>query len=133
MLFRSLALTLFNNTIDKAQYGIYLSGAATSVVSYVNNIVSNSTMVGVTVAASMTAVTHSNNALFGNTSNYAGSAVEGTAYVKADCQLDTSTGVPQTKPGSPCRGVGKLEGAPATDYWNASRGSKIDLGAVQGP
>ena len=129
----SLGLTILNNTIDKAQYGINLSGSPTAVVSYVNNIISNSTMVGVTVASGMTAVAHSNNALFGNITNYAGAAVEGTGYVKVDCQLDMATGVPQTKPGSPCRGVGKPEGAPATDFWNASRGSKIDLGAVQGP
>lgn len=129
----SLGLAVLNNTIDKAQYGIYLSGAPTAVVTYVNNIVSNSTMVGVTVAANMTGVSHSNNALFGNTSNYSASAVEGLNYVKTDCQLDTATGVPQTKPGSPCRGAGKSEGAPAADFWNVSRGSKIDLGAVQGP
>ena len=129
----SLGFTILNNTIDKTQYGISLSGAPTVVVSYVNNIISNSTMVGVTVAMNMTGITHSNNALFGNTTNYAGSAVEGTNYVKVDCQLDMSTGVPQTKAGSPCRGVGKSEGAPATDFWNAPRGSKVDLGAVQGP
>ncbi|CAN5922825.1 hypothetical protein BH11MYX4_BH11MYX4_13000 [soil metagenome] len=129
----SLALKITNNTIDKAQYGLNLGGSGTSAISYVNNIISNSTMVGVTVGTGLTAVTHSNNALFGNMTNYAGSAVEGTGYVKSDCQLDMSTGVPQTKAGSPCRGVGKADGAPGTDFWNASRGSKIDLGAVQGP
>lgn len=129
----SLGLTILNNTFDKAQYAINLTGAPTAVVSYVNNIISNSTMVGVTVQTGMTGITHSNNALFGNVTNYAGIAVEGTGYVKTDCQLDMVTGVPQTKAGSPCRGVGKPEGAPAVDFWNASRGSKIDLGAVQGP
>jgi hypothetical protein len=129
----SLKLKILNNTIDKTQYAINLTGAPTAVVSYVNNIISNSTMVGVTVATGMTGVTHSNNALFGNTTNYAGIAVEGTDYIKVDCQLDMATGVPQTKTGSPCRGVGKADGAPPTDYWNASRAGKIDLGAVQGP
>lgn len=130
----SLGLTIVNNTIDKTQYGLNLSGGTTAAaVSYVNNIIANSTMVGVTVGTGMTAVTHSNNALYGNTTNYSGTAVEGAAYVKVDCQLDTATGVPQTKAGSPCRGVGKVEGAPAVDFWNASRGPKIDLGAVQGP
>ena len=94
---------------------------------------SGASSVAVNVTSGMTAVTHSNNALFGNTTNYSGVAVAGAAYVTADCQLDTSAGVPQTKAGSPCRGVGKVEGAPPVDYWNASRGPKIDLGAVQGP
>ncbi len=128
----TLSLKLVNNTIDKAQYGINLSGSGAATVAYVNNIISNSTMVGVTVGTGLTSVTHSNNALFGNTTNFAGSAVEGTGYVKTDCQLELTTGVPQTKTGSPCRGVGKTDGAPAVDFWNASRGSKIDLGAVQG-
>ena len=128
-----IKLSILNNTIDKAQNAIYLAGAPTAAVSYVNNIISNSTMVAVNVTSGMTAVTHSNNALFGNTTNYSGVAVAGAAYVTADCQLDTSAGVPQTKSSSPCRGVGKVEGAPPVDYWNASRGPKIDLGAVQGP
>lgn len=129
----TLTMKLVNNTIDKATYGINLSGSGASAISYVNNIISNSTMVGVMVGTSLTAVTHSNNALFGNITNFSGSAVEGAGYVKSDCQLDMATGVPQTKVGSPCRGVGKADGAPAVDFWNASRGSKVDIGAVQGP
>lgn len=129
----SLTMKIVNNTIDKAATGIYLSGSGTAAISYVNNIISNSTMVGVNVGASLTGITHSNNALFGNVTNFAGSAVDGAGYVKSDCQLDMATGVPQTKAGSPCRGVGKTDGAPAVDFWNASRGSKVDLGAVQGP
>jgi len=128
-----LDLSIVNNTVDKASYGLNLTGSTTAVVKYVNNIISNSTMVGVTVASGMTAVTHSNNALFGNVTNYAGIAVEGTGYVKTDCLFDMATGVPQTKPGSPCRGAGKADVAPPVDFWNTSRGSKIDLGAVQGP
>ena len=129
----TLTMKLVNNTIDKATYGINLSGSGASAISYVNNIISNSTMVGVTVGTSLTAVTHSNNALFGNVTNFSGSAVEGAGYVKSDCQLDMTTGVPQTRAGSPCRGVGKTDGAPAVDFWNSSRGAKVDLGAVQGP
>jgi len=98
-------------------------------IAYVNNIISNSTMVGVTVGTGLTGVTHSNNALFGNTTNFAGAAVEGSGYVKSDCQIEITT---QTKTGSPCRGVCKTDGASAVDFWNAARGSKIDLGAVQG-
>lgn len=129
----SLSLEFVNNTIDKSQNGISLSPAPNAVVSYMNNIVSNNTLVGITVSAGASALTHANNALFGNTTNYASAAVDGVGYVKADCDLDMSTGVPQTKAGSPCRGAGKLEGAPKNDYWNAPRGPKIDLGAVQGP
>ena len=129
-----LDLSIVNNTIDKASYGLNLAGSPTAVVKYVNNIISNSTMVGVTVASGMTGVTHSNNALFGNVTNYSGIAVEGTGYVKTDCLLDmAATGVPQTKLGSPCRGAGKADVAPPVDFWNSARGSKIDLGAVQGP
>lgn len=129
-----LQLSLVNNTIDRAaSYGVYLSAAPTAQVSYVNNIISNHTQYGVYVGTGMTSVAHSHNALFGNTNNYAGTAVDGTGYVKADCMMDMSTGVPQTKPGSPCRGAGIAQGAPPTDYWNAPRGTSVDIGAVQGP
>jgi hypothetical protein len=126
-------LSLVNNTIDKASTGIYIATPATSVLNYANNIISNAMTSGITIQTAITSVTHSNNALFGNTANYAGTAVDGMAYVKTDCQLDMSTGVPQTKAGSPCRGAGKAMGAPPVDYWNAPRGAAIDIGAVQGP
>ena len=131
----TLELTVANNTIDKASNGIYVygsTGTGSAAVKYFNNIISNSTMTAVTVSGTTTALTHSNNALFGNTTNYGGTAVEGTAYVKTACDFDTSSGVPEPKAGSPCKGAGKSDGAPPLDYWNALRPTAIDLGAVQG-
>jgi hypothetical protein len=126
-----LALTFVNNTIDKAQIGLYV-GSSAGTITYVNNILSNHTQYAVYIPNGMTPI-HSHNALFGNTNNYSGTAIDGTGYVKTDCMLDSATGVPQTKAGSPCRAAGDAAKAPATDYWNAPRGTTIDIGAVQGP
>ena len=75
---------------------------------------------------------HGNNALWGNTNNYSGAAVDGNAYVKADCMLDMATGAPEPKAGSPCRGAADATKAPASDFWNAPRGGAADIGAVDG-
>ena len=126
-----LTLSLVNDTIDRAQVGLYV-GSAVGQITVVNDILSNHTQYALYLPTGLT-VTHGHNALFGNTNNYSGAAVDGTGYVKTDCMLDPSaTGIPQTKPGSPCRGAADATKAPATDFWNAPRGTAIDIGAVQG-
>ncbi len=126
-----LTLSLVNDTIDRAQIGLYV-GSSVGQITFVNDILSNHTQYAVYLPSGLT-VAHGHNALFGNTNNYSGAAVDGAGYVKSDCMLDPSaTGIPQTKPGSPCRGAADASKAPATDYWNAPRGAAIDIGAVQG-
>ncbi len=129
-----LTLNVVNNTIDKETYGLHF-GQGQGTVLYANNIISNHTNAAINIAnaGAAASITHGHNALFGNANNYAGVASDGPGYVKADCNMDSATTVPQTKPGSPCRGVGDKAKAPAIDYWNAPRGAAVDLGAVQGP
>jgi hypothetical protein len=129
-----LTLSVVNNTIEKAGFGVHF-GQSQGTVTLSNNIVSGHTTTGIVVsnATAVPGITSSNNALFGNASNYASFAVAGPGYVTADCQMDTTTPVPQTKPGSPCRGTADPAKAPKVDYWNASRVPPVDIGAVQGP
>jgi hypothetical protein len=128
-----LNLSIINNTIDAAKYGLYLApSASSSVITYTNNIISNNQQFAVHLNTGLTA-THTNNALYGNVNNYSGNAVDGTGYVKLDCNMNITTPVPETKPGSPCRAVGDMAKAPAADYWNAPRQIAADIGAVQGP
>ncbi len=73
-----------------------------------------------------------NNALSGNTANYAGAAAPGPGYVTSNPLLDTSTTPPGLLPGSPCIGAGDASHAPATDYFGNPRyPGKADIGAVQ--
>ena len=72
-----------------------------------------------------------NNAFYGNTTNYAGAAVDGPGTVKSDPMLDKSTAPPGLLSGSPCRGAGDASVAPTHDYWGRPRGSSVDIGAVQ--
>jgi hypothetical protein len=70
------------------------------------------------------------NGFFGNTTNY-DAVAPGAGDVKADPKLDGSTVPPSLGPGSPDRGAGNPQVAPATDYWGTPRGTKPDIGAVQ--
>lgn len=125
------AVSLLNDTIDGARYGIYLAGSASASLTYANDIIANHSDFGVYVTAGLSPI-HGNNALWGNTNNYSGAAVDGNAYVKADCMLDMATGAPEPKAGSPCRGAADATKAPASDFWNAPRGGAADIGAVDG-
>lgn len=126
-------LSLVNNTFLGNKYAIDLSTPTPANIAVFNNIVANATNWGMNVASGAT-YTHGNNAFFGNLTNYNGVAVDGPGYVKTDCLMDTAaTGIPETKPGSPCRGAGDTTKAPTTDFWNAARGASVDIGAVQGP
>lgn len=105
--------------------------AAPSKVVYANNVFTGATTYGVERNGSATDVTHGHDALWGNASNYAGSATDGPGTVKADCLLDTTGPAPALGPASPCRGVGDPTQAPPLDFYGVARGAKVDLGAVQ--
>ncbi|MEO8878292.1 MAG: choice-of-anchor Q domain-containing protein, partial [Polyangiaceae bacterium] len=66
-----------------------------------------------------------------NANNYAGSAVDGAGYVKADVKLDTTQNPPGLSAGSPARGVADVAMSPATDFWGVARPGTPDIGAVQ--
>jgi len=74
--------------------------------------------------------TSGNNLYFGNTTNFAGSAVDGTGDVKADPLLTTAT-PPGLGAGSPAIGTGDAAHAPDHDFYGTARGASIDIGAVQ--
>jgi hypothetical protein len=95
---------------------------------YFNTLIVDNAL-GVSVTGLVTQV-NSNNLLFGNTTNYFG-ATDGPAYVKQDAHLDSAS-PPKPGPGSPARGAADAARAPATDFWGRPRGSKPDIGAVQG-
>jgi hypothetical protein len=124
------SLSIVNNTIMGSNLGLTLSPASTSSITYANNIVAGHAVYGVSLSAGLSA-THTNNALFGNTNNYAGLATDGPGYVKQDCQLETVGGMPQPKAGSPCLAAADPAKAPATDFWNAPRPANATIGAVE--
>jgi hypothetical protein len=129
-------LTLINNTFA------HISGTAVSTpagcvdtevcpdpaVTYFNDLFVDN---GVAVNLGINNTTSfGDNAFFGNTTNYAGTAVPGTGYVTTDPLLDTAT-PPGLLAGSPCRGAADPTHAPALDFWGHSRGVTPDIGAVQ--
>jgi hypothetical protein len=100
-------------------------------VTYANTVIaSNGIGIDLTGYDASTAV-HRSNALYGNTTNYAGTAVPGPDYVTEDPLLDMSVAPPELLPGSPCRGAGDPDLAPPTDFWGTIRSGSIDIGAVQ--
>jgi hypothetical protein len=96
---------------------------------YTNNLITGAnTAISVKGSAK---VAHGRNALWGNTTNYAGTAADGVGYVKADCLLDKSGPAPTLGVGSPCRGAGDPATATSTDFYGTPRGTTIDIGAVE--
>jgi hypothetical protein len=126
----SFSATFLNNTFVNNSTAIdntaVANGSSTVTSSYYNNLfVDNGVALNLAAAG-----TTGNNALYGNTANYAGMAVDGPGYVKANPMLDAST-PPGLQSGSPCRGTGNASHAPNHDYWGKPRGSVVDIGAVQ--
>ena len=126
----NLTAIFLNDTFTASGRGLYSASTGTITLTYLNSIFSGLTIAGITLTGGHT-VTHSNNLLFGNAANYAGTAVDGAGYVKADPLLDTGT-PPELKQGSPARGAADVAKAPAKDYWAVPRGSSADIGAVEG-
>ena len=124
-------VTLANDTITANATGryTYVSGS-TLALTYVNDLIAQNTGTGVNLTG-VASPTHSNNVLFGNTTNYAGTAVDGTGYVKIDPMLDTDV-PPAPKVGSPARGAADVGKASAKDFWGTPRGASADIGAVEG-
>jgi len=125
---------LVNDTFTENDTAIQTTRSSTSgtgniSLTYVNDlIVSNG--VGINIGSGTT-FTHRNNALFGNTTNYAGAATPGTGYVTTDPLMNEFSTPPGLKPGSPCRGAADPLAAPEVDYWGITRSLKFDIGAVQ--
>jgi hypothetical protein len=126
----NLAVSLVNDTFSAGSRGLYATTTGNVTLTYVNSIFTGLTVAGITLTGTYT-LTHGNNLLFGNGANYAGTAVDGAGYVKADPMLDTAT-PPEPKQGSPARGAADKAKAPPKDYWAATRGTPTDIGAVQG-
>ncbi|HEX7664757.1 MAG TPA: right-handed parallel beta-helix repeat-containing protein, partial [Polyangiaceae bacterium] len=125
-------VTMVNDTFNNNGYGIYTTGSGVATaLTYANDLVVNSKTYGIDQESSSTTVTVKNNALFGNANNYAGSAVDGVGYVKADVKLDVSQSPPALGAGSPARGAADKTMAPGVDFWDVSRPSSPDIGAVQ--
>jgi hypothetical protein len=129
----TLDLVFVNNTIVNCQAGLQLDVAANMKALYANNIFTGSTMWAISRSGTGMNVTHQNNALWGNVTNYSGTVGDGVGYVKSDCLLDTTGPAPTLKQGSPCRGAGDTSVSPASDFFGVSRGTPADIGAVEAP
>ncbi len=129
----TLNVSLVNDTLSGNNFGIYTAGGSyvPTNLTYVNDVIVNSKTYGVSLSASQTTVTAKNNALWNNTNNYAGSATDGAGYVKADLKLDSSQSPPALGAGSPARGAADATMAPEVDFWDVTRPSNPDIGAVQ--
>ena len=73
---------------------------------------------------------HDHNALFGNMTNFSGSAVADPNGLREDCNLDMGS-PPGLQSGSPCRGAGDPMLAPDHDFYGDPRGATPDIGALQ--
>jgi len=122
--------TFENNTFESNGTGVLdslLDGTGeSSTLVFFNNLVVNN-MLGI---SSSDASTFGYNCLYGNTTNYAGSAVSGMGTVESNPLLDTES-PPALGPGSPCRAVGDPTHAPSHDFYGRHRSTSIDIGAVQ--
>jgi hypothetical protein len=125
---QTTTVSLLNDTIEHNGTGIYASNSAIT-LTYANDIIANNTQTGVSLS-SVGTVTHSNNVLWGNQTNYAGTATDGPGYVKVDPMLDSDS-PPAPMKGSPAHGAGDMSKMPTKDFWASSR-IGADIGAVQG-
>lgn len=125
-------ISFVNDTFDNDGTALYTYGNGVAIaLTSANNLIVNSKTYGIDQESSSTTVTTKNNALFGNANNYAGSAVDGVGYVKADVKLDTSQNPPGLGAGSPARASADSSMSPPVDFWDVARPSSPDIGAVQ--
>lgn len=125
-------VSFVNDTFVNNGTAVYTSGSGVSVaLTYANDLIVNSKTYGIDQESTSTTVTTKNNALYGNINNYAGTAVDGTGYVKADVKLDTTQNPPGLSAGSPAREAADSSMAPSTDFWGVARASTTDIGAIQ--
>ncbi|HEY4057148.1 MAG TPA: choice-of-anchor Q domain-containing protein [Kofleriaceae bacterium] len=98
--------------------------------------VSNNIITGAAAAisrAGATDVRATHNALWNNgvNYNYVGEVTPGTGDITSDCLLDTSSGTPMLRAGSPCIDAADASLAPDHDYLNNARGAHADIGAIE--
>ena len=134
----ALSLTIRNNTIVGSATGIGLWSSGRPGYNEgitLTGAVTNNVIMGSQTALDFHRTTPSvvsHNALFGNTTNYAGLAVPAPGTVTSDPKLDMA--VPPTPGvGSPLVGAGTGTNAPVSDFWGRSRSGRSDIGAVQAP
>ena len=124
-------LVVDNDTFVHDTTAIDVSGSEKSKVTltYFNDVFAQDGTAVSIVTTTAATVSSGFNLFFGNTTNFAGSALDGPSDVKADPLL---AGVPPAPgAGSPALGAGDPNHAPANDYWGAPRGASIDLGCVE--
>lgn len=127
-------VTFVNDTFVDDGTAIRLSAPAGSLLTlrYANDVFTGSTTALELFTQPGTTVLHSANALFGNTTNYAGSAVAGAGYVTTDLMLDGMS-PPAPLAGSPLVGAADAAPSPSADFWGATRDASPDIGAVEAP
>jgi hypothetical protein len=124
-------VVLGGNTIVGGQRGIHTQGSGDVQLELWNNIIAEAEL-GIDLA-SAAGLTHSNNALFDNVTNYGGAALPGDGYVLADCLLDDGVEPPSLGAGSPCRDAGSpaLGAESSHDFHGTARGASPDIGAIE--
>jgi hypothetical protein len=124
-----------NNTFVGNQRGLITGnggGGAVSLGYYDNLFVSNGTAVDLEAQGTAVVTNFGTNAFWQNTAKFNGTAIEGAGDVNADPLLDQAA-PPGLMSASPCIGAADPAHAAATDFYGRSRGTKPDIGAVQGP
>jgi len=124
-------IRLINDTFANNGTAIAIGPSYTTSQLFLLAYVSNDLIVNNTLGIDGPLQGATNNALFGNTTNYSGGATTGSGYVTTDPKLDPSTVPPGLLPSSPCRGAGDSTQAPPEDFWGRPRGGAPDIGAVQ--
>jgi hypothetical protein len=132
---QGMSLSIVNDTFVNDGIALdvvwHSAGGGALALTVANDIFVGSSASAISIDESLLGVVHENNLLFGNASNYAGTATDGPGYVKADPLFDGST-PPAPKAGSPALGNANMSLAPATDYWGHLRNKTTpDIGAVE--
>jgi len=125
---QQIMLSYVNNAAVGCRAAMHVGAGVTATVA--NSIFASSTGVALEFIAGST-ITNHHNALWGNTTNYAGIAADGAGYVKQDCMLDQTGPAPALRDGSLCHAAGDASAAPSHDFYGAARSGSVDIGAVQ--
>ncbi len=119
----------YSSTFYDCDTGIYAQDPYTNARTYIYN----SVIVGMGVAIQTDVGSfqdHRYNALYDNTTNYAGGATAGSGYVTSDPELDYSVDPPRPSTTSPILDAGSPSFG-LIDYYNNTRGDPPDLGCVE--
>lgn len=122
--------TLTNNTLGITLDAAILQGFTTR---WANNLIMGSTTAIDTLRTPAPWDDFHDNALFGNTTNYANQAAPGSGYVTSDPKV-VPTAPPTPGPGSPLVGAGDATLLTTfLDFFGVARHGRADIGAVEGP